>query len=71
MKLLIKKEYFDEIKNGNKIFDYRDAHITFVCEETGEKLRKGVTGVDMTDKPDIYRDVLKDDIVIRFSLEEE
>ena len=39
MKLLIKKEYFDRIKSGEKIEEFRDAHITFVCEETGETLQ--------------------------------
>jgi peptide subunit release factor 1 (eRF1) len=33
MKLSIKKKYFDEIKAGKKKIDFRDAHITFVCEE--------------------------------------
>lgn len=42
MKLPIKKEYFDKIKSGEKIVEYRDAHITFVCEETGEQLIKKV-----------------------------
>ena len=38
MKLSIKKEYFDQIKAGVKRLEYRDAHITFVCEETGDDL---------------------------------
>lgn len=42
MKLSIKKKYFDEIKAGKKKIDFRDAHITFICEETGEKLIKNV-----------------------------
>ena len=42
MKLPIKKEYFDEIKAGKKEVEWRDAHITFVCEETGEEVRKEV-----------------------------
>ncbi len=47
MKLPIKKKYFDRIKSGKKTVDFRDAHITFVCEETGEKLTKEVIGVEM------------------------
>ena len=68
MKLPIKKKYFDQIKYGSKWFEYRDAHITFVCEETGEQLRKEVDGVDLVDKPNEYKDVLEDKIVIRFGL---
>jgi len=47
MKLPIKKKYFDEIKAGEKIMEFRDAHITFICEETGETLRKNVSEVQM------------------------
>jgi len=47
MKLPIKKKYFDEIKEGKKKFEYRDAHITFICEETGEKLKKEIFAVGM------------------------
>lgn len=42
MKLPIKKKYFDKIKSGKKMIEWRDAHITFVCEETGETLVKNV-----------------------------
>jgi len=45
MKLLIKKKYFDVIKSGEKNLEWRDAHITFICEETKEELRKDVIGV--------------------------
>jgi len=44
MKLPIKKKYFDLIKSGKKKQEYRDSHITFVCEETGEELRKEIIG---------------------------
>ena len=44
MKLPIKKKYFDLIKSGEKIQEYRDAHITFVCEETGESIVCDVVG---------------------------
>jgi len=50
MKLLVKKEYFDEIKSGEKQLDWRDAHITFVCEETGETVTKDVVHVDLVDR---------------------
>mgnify|MGYP001574359729 CR=1 FL=1 len=33
MKLPIKKQYFDEIKKGLKIIEYRDAHISFIPED--------------------------------------
>ena len=48
MKLPIKKKYFDLIKSGDKGWDFRDSHITFVCEETGETLRKEVNRVILT-----------------------
>lgn len=44
MKLPIKRKYFEAIKVGIKRFEWRDAHITFVCEETGETIRKDVQG---------------------------
>jgi len=69
MKLLIKKKYFDLIKKGKKIYDFRDAHITFICEETGETLKKEVVtaGVFIRTK-DIYPDVLNDKHYIKFGL---
>lgn len=61
MKLKIKKKYFDEIKEGKKKKEFRDAHITFICEETGETLKKEVIGVQITqvnkkDYPDCFED---------------
>jgi len=50
MKLPIKKKYFDEIKTGKKDVEFRDAHITFVCEETGETLKKDIKNVSMIKK---------------------
>lgn len=47
MKLGIKKEYFDAIEKGHKNFDWRDAHITFVCEETGKQLVKDIKDVKL------------------------
>lgn len=45
MKLPIKKKYFDQIKSGKKTIEVRDAHITFVCEKTGQTLTKKIEGV--------------------------
>lgn len=72
MKLLIKKKYFDRIKSRDKNVEYRDAHITFICEETGEKLRKEVKMVDVIDF-DVIRglfepDLFEDDRIIKFYL---
>ena len=50
MKLPIKKKYFDMIKAGDKNVEFRDSHITFICEETGETLRKEVNRVFLTRK---------------------
>lgn len=69
MKLPIKKKYFNEIKMGMKTIEYRDAHITFVCEETGETLTKRV--IDCHVASGIKRrhpDVLQDDETIVFQL---
>ena len=72
MKLPIKKKYFDEIKDGKKRFEYRDAHITFVCEETGEQIRKDVifARVD-TGLQHLYPDVLEDEKTLIFEFDEE
>jgi ASC-1-like (ASCH) protein len=69
MKLPIKQKYFDKIKSGEKKIEFRDAHITFVCEETGEILVKFVRSchVENRDK-DIYSDVLSDERMIVFYL---
>ena len=47
MKLPIKKKWFDMIKSGKKNFEFRDAHITFVCEETGETLKKDINKIQL------------------------
>ena len=74
MKLQIKKKYFDLIKSGKKEFEYRDAHITFICEETGETLRKEITGVNIiplenfkNEDKDFFK-CFEDDIVVSFKL---
>ena len=38
MKLYIKHEYFEAIRNGKKKTEYREAHITFADEKTKELL---------------------------------
>lgn len=74
MKLPIKKKYFDEIKEGKKFFEVRDAHITFVCEETGEELRKEVVGCKILKKSNHYltkyfeEGILEDEGIIVFYL---
>lgn len=50
MKLPIKKEYFDMIRSGEKYYEFREAHITFVCEETGETLRAEVVMCHLADE---------------------
>ena len=74
MKLPIKKEYFDAIKDGSKIYEFRDAHITFVCESTGRALRKNVVSIDLIDKtkiPDRYPpELFSDNVLIKFQLED-
>ena len=74
MKLPIKKIFFDQIKKGGKRIEYRDAHITFVCEETGEILRMDVKEVFMGWKkllPEEIQDpdLFEDDRIICFELE--
>ena len=71
MKLPIKKEYFDRIKSGEKIEEFRDAHITFVCEETGETLRKEIDNTMVIARPPtFYDDVMEDSHMIIFKLRE-
>lgn len=54
MKLPIKKKYFDQIKNGKKTIEVRDAHITFVCEKTGHTLTKKLEGVSIMPRGATY-----------------
>ena len=73
MKLPIRHEYFDDIKKGKKKFEYRDAHITFVDEETGEQLRKDVKDVSLilqSFAPEEFqgKGLLEDERVIQFEL---
>lgn len=73
MKLPIKKEWLDKIKMGEKVFEYRDAHLTLVCEETGESIGFYVDGVQLIPKtflPVEVRDsgCITDLYAIRFKL---
>jgi hypothetical protein len=71
MKLVIKDEYFMLIKRGMKREDYRDAHITFINEKTGETMVKRVIAAHVMNRPkSLYPDVLKDDLCINFYLED-
>ena len=56
-KMPIKKKYFDMIKSGNKTRVFREAHITFVCEETGKELRKEVIGAGMFSKKYLHKSI--------------
>ena len=62
MKLPIKDEYFQKIKSGEKIEEYRDAHITFVNETTGEELRKEVEGFKFVPKDALPEELQKTDM---------
>ena len=59
MKLPIKHKYFEQIKSGKKDIEYRDAHITFIDEKTGETLRKGIATVGFCKKEDLPRGIPK------------
>ena len=75
MKLPIKKKYFDQIKSGKKDIEWRDAHITFVCEETGRTLKKNVIEVEIEKTSNINfgkkeLEMFDDTHVIGFGLED-
>jgi ASC-1-like (ASCH) protein len=68
-----KKEYFDLIKAGKKKEDFRDAHLTLECEETGEKIVKEVVGVEIIDFSQLPKNLKKtalfgDSKIIKFKL---
>jgi len=70
MKLPIKKIYFDMIKSGAKKREFRDAHITFINEETGETLVKVVKSCKVLRRPsNLYPDVLSDKDMIVFEFD--
>ena len=73
MKLPIKKKYFNMIKAGDKNVEFRDSHITFICEETGRALRKEVNRVFLVRRDSISQELnddslFDDDILIAFDL---
>ncbi len=73
MKLPIKQKYLDEIKSGKKQFEYRDSHITYVSEETGEELLVEVIDVERVIKEYLFigvdaKDLFDDDILIRYHI---
>ena len=61
------------MKQGKKDLEFRDAHITFVCEETGETLYRDVEWVDIIEKSRLEKRLQKsglfdDDRIIMFKL---
>jgi len=73
MKLPIKDKYLQEIKNGAKNIEFRDAHLTLESIETSEVLRVEVKSVQMLDKnalPSKLQDsgMFEDDTVMAFNL---
>ena len=73
MKLKIRHKYFEDIKLGLKKFEYRDAHITFIDEETNEEIKKYVKSVNLileSFSPKKYRGkgLFDDEKVIQFEL---
>lgn len=74
MKLPIRKEFFDKIVSGKKTIEFRDAHISFVCETTGAVVVKKVIGINIIPRlslPSEYQDlndVFTDDTQIAFIL---
>lgn len=77
MKLKAKPKYFNAIKSGKKLIDYRDAHITFINEETGQKTIRDVIGVKLIKKQDLPKDLqdnqilFSDETFIAFTLSKE
>ena len=71
MKLPIKKKYFDMIKSGEKKVEYRDAHITFICEETNEILMREVKSARVEPRsniPEKYTGIIEDENMVVFEL---
>ena len=76
MKLPIKHEFFEKIKNGEKLTEYRDAHITFVDEQTQEILRKeiifaGVLDRDLIKLSEEEKKILTEKRLVAFQLKED
>jgi hypothetical protein len=76
MKLKTKPKYFRKIKSGEKLVDYRDAHITFINEESGQKYLRKVVGVKLISFKKLPLDLQRstlfgDDMILAFELEKE
>ncbi len=74
MKLPIKKKYFEMMLKGNLNLEHRDAHITYVCEETGREILAMVKKVSLIDRENAPQDlfksgILSDDKIIEFAIE--
>ena len=73
MKLPIRRKYWEMIKNGSKNIEYRDAHITFICEETGRRLRKNIKNVSLISRKSLAIDdpgLFEDERILAMELEE-
>ncbi len=75
MKLPIKTEFFNRIKAGEKRVEYRDAHITFICDATGEELVANVSSAEVVEREVMPRELQESNMfddrhVIRFVLDE-
>lgn len=77
MKLPIEDEYYQQIEKGDKIIDYRAAHITFINKKNGRKCFRNITRVFMMPRKNLPRELNKDTLfgddkhVIAFELEKE
>jgi len=77
MKLKAKPKYFNQISSGKKLVDYRDAHITFVDEESGRKCIRDIIGVKLISRKDLPSDLrdnfllFTDDNIVAFELSSE
>ena len=73
MKLPITNKYFNQIKTGTKVLEYREAHITFINEKTKEELTVPVLKAKVVGRWDMPREYkkekfLKEKFVIEFQL---
>lgn len=53
MRLPIRHKYFQDIKNGKKLVEIRDAHLTLIDITTEEILRVDVSSVSMIQKKNL------------------
>ncbi len=63
MKLPIKKKWFDQIVSEKKVVEFRDAHITFTCIETGEEILCSIESAKVVHKNILPESVRKDGCV--------